>query len=478
MNQIQLKDFNLGGLSDSVFQGVANSMAEIVGFDIHSEPGILKHNQKMTKESGTTVDDLVKTIVSCTDGNTYLFGSTNGKIWKRDSGGAYSLAATASPAAGTAGIKSAYEYQGYIYYAMQSRLGRVAVGAPTDWTGRSDNWATFTNADADFHPMSEVNQVLYIGDGKYVAQVDAGTFTADALDLKTGLRVKALGKFNTDLLIGTYLGGNIVNSEILRWNTWSVSYTVSDDVPEIGVNGFLKTDNFVLASCGTKGNIYLYNGSALDNFKRIPGSYTGTNAGLVHTEAVVNYFGLPLFGVSNSSGNPAKQGIYSLGGYDRNYNKVLNLEYTVGAGSGVGNTENVTVGALSLYGNLLLASWYDGNGTPSYGVSKLDTSAKTPTAYFATRVINIARNDSKTVSGNVGYRSLPNDSQIKVYYKSNYNSAWVEATTVVDTIRKVVMIKEFFPESTTLQVKVESIAGTGSYVNTAPEIESLELNFE
>jgi len=37
-------------------------------------------------------------------------------------------------------------------------------------------------------------------------------------------------------------------------------------------------------------------------------------------------FGLPLFGFSNISGNPTTQAVYSLGGYDRNYPKVLNLE--------------------------------------------------------------------------------------------------------------------------------------------------------
>jgi len=78
----------------------------------------------------------------------------------------------------------AWEYQGYIYYTMQSRLGRVAVGAPTDWATRNDSWATFTNTDALYHPCQEVNAVLYIGDANLVAQVDAGVFSADALDIE------------------------------------------------------------------------------------------------------------------------------------------------------------------------------------------------------------------------------------------------------------------------------------------------------
>jgi hypothetical protein len=555
MNTILFKDFNLGGLSDSKYQGQENSLAELVGFDIHSEPGILKNNQKLTKESGVLIDDLVKKILVCSDGNTYLFGSTAGKIWKRNDAGTYSLEATAAPAAGTAGIIDAYEYRGYIYYSMQSRLGRVAVGAPTDWSSRSDSWSTFSNTDADFHPFYEVNQVLYVGDATYLAQVDAGVFSANALDIASPLRIKALGKILTDVLLGTYVTAYKALTEILRWNTWSESYSVSDEIPEIGINCFLRTDNFVLVNAGTKGNFYLYDGEVLENYKRIPGEWTGTVGASIHPNAACNMFGLPLFGLSNISGNPAKQGIYSLGGYDRNYPKVFNLEWLISNGRSSG----VDIGAIELNGTTLLASWKNqdtvtmtiadpcvvtwtahgqDDGTPimftttgalptgitastyyylrsvtadtihlydtaahaiaggttgrvitsgtqsgvhtckNYGVDKLDLTAKTESAYFSTRVVNLSRDEKKTLSGYVAYRSLPNDASIKVYYKENYATSWVEATMINDVDRKLVYLQKSFPDANTLQIKVESNAGTGSYVNNAPEIEMASFSFE
>jgi len=272
MNIIEIRDLNLGAISDSQFQGQKNSVAEMVGFDIHSEPGILKHNQKLTKESGATIDDLVKKILPCSDGNTYLFGSTNGKIWKRTSAGVYSLEATAAPAAGGAGIMDAWEYQGYIYYTMQSRLGRVAVGAPTDWATRNDSWATFTNTDALYHPCQEVNAVLYIGDANLVAQVDAGVFSADALDIEKPYRIASFGKSLTNLLIGTFVNSYRSWTQIFNWNTWSIdSFQSSDDIPEIGVSCFLKTDNFNLVYAGLKGNFYLYTGTQLEQYKKDTG---------------------------------------------------------------------------------------------------------------------------------------------------------------------------------------------------------------
>lgn len=83
MARIPFKNFNMGGIADSDYMGAPNSMADLWGFDIHSEVGVLKVNQALTKESGSTIDDLVKASVPCSDGNTYLFGSTNGKIWKQ-----------------------------------------------------------------------------------------------------------------------------------------------------------------------------------------------------------------------------------------------------------------------------------------------------------------------------------------------------------------------------------------------------------
>lgn len=551
MNIITIKDFNLGGIADSKLQGPANSLAEMVGFDIHSEPGYLKVNQKLTEEANGVIDDLVKAIVPCSDGLTYAFGSTNGKIYKRTSAGVWSYVATAAPAAGAVGILDAKEYQGYIYYAMQSRLGRVAVGAPTDWTGRNDSWSTFTNTDADFHPMREVNQVLYVGDKFYVAQVDAGTFSANALDIKTPLRIKALGKVLTDLVLGTFVTVYKVATEILRWNTWSESYSVSDDIPEVGINSFLATDNYVLVNAGRKGNIYSYDGQILSSYKRIPGSWAGSVAALVHPNASVNMFGLPLFGLSNVSGNPAKQGIYSLGSYDRNYPDVLNLEWLISRQT----YQNIDIGAVELVGSDLLVAWQEqatitvtiaspgvvtftahqlSNGDPIkftttgalptgitagtvyyvrainsttfhlydtaahaidtgsttgrvvttgsqsgvhtayvWGVDVLDTTAKVPTAYIATKAINLARAERKVFNGVAAYRSLPSGTSIKFYQKANYATDWTEITTVVDTGNKLVRCSVNAPEANVLEIKVEANASS----NDAPEIELVELSF-
>jgi hypothetical protein len=465
MPKIIIDNLNLGGIAYSKYQGIANSVAQMVGFDLHSEPGIIKVNQKLTKESGTTVDDFVKCILPCSDGNTYLFGSTNGKIWKRLSNGTYSLEATASPAAGAAGIIDAIEDQGYVYYSMQSRIGRWQLG--TAWSTRNDNWATFTNTDADFHPFQKVNLINYVGDKNYVAQIEDGVFTADALDVKSPLRVKALGINRTRLLLGTYVADNVNASEVFDWNTWSVSFDVADPIPEIGINSFLKTDNEILVNAGQKGNIYRYNGDALIRYKRLNGDWGIGKTAQVHPNASANYNGLPLFGVSNIANNPCLQGVYSFGNYSPDFPAIINLEYVISQAK----LASIEIGAIAIVGDVVLVSWKDGT---TYGIDKLDASNKYSGAYLDTRIIMPERSIFKRfVKVTVNYRSLPTDTTITVKKSVNHAAFGDALDSVIDTQRKSVYTKTAIADANTMQLRVTTTANA----NDAPEIENIEIDY-
>lgn len=471
--RIPFKNFNLGGIADSDYMGAANSMADLWGFDIHSEVGVVKVNQALTKDSGATVDDLVLASVPCSDGNTYLFGSTNGKVYKRTSAGAYSVEATVSPSAGAIGILEAKEYQGYIYYATQNRLGRWQLG--NAWSTRADNWQTFTNGDANWHPMLVLNLVLYIGDKNLVAQVDEGVWSADALDLPlpSENRIKCLGQMGTDLLMGTYVNSNIVETQIYRWNTWSVSFTNSDPIPEVGINSFLPVDNGVIVNAGTKGNTYIYDGSTLDLYKQIKGDWSSTNKAVVHPNAGLNFNGLPLFGLSTSLGTPCNMGLYSLGRANRNYPIVLNGEQ----GISTDHLDNIEIGCIVGVGDIYLVSWKDNAvpATPVYGVDKLDLSLKYTGAYMSTRSIMVDRYTLLNYGVvNIAYRSLPVDTGFSIYKRINSGSyeEIIGADCQNDTDRNIFSTEVDINNATSSQIRI----ATNVDGNNAPEIEMFEVN--
>jgi hypothetical protein len=471
MALIQLRNINTGGIANSKYQGIANSMATIVALDIHSEPGVIKVNQKLTKESGSIVVDFIIKSLPCSDGNTYFFGDT-GKVYKRTSAGVWTLACTAAPAAGAVKLMDAIEDQGYIYYTMPNRVGRVAVGAPVDWATRDDNWATFTNTDADFHPMTKVNLVVYIGDKNFVAQIEDGVFTANALDIKSPLRIKALGGYDTELLLGTYVNDNINQTEIYRWNTWSVSFTNSDPIPEKGINSFLKIDNATLVNVGEKGNLYLYDGSRLLKSKRVPGDWGIGKKALVKQDASEVY-NIPLFGLSAIyltsayATNPCVLGIYGLGNYNPDYAPVLTIEYIPSHGK----TSGVEIGSIIQIDDYILVSWKDGT---NYGVDVLDATAKATLAYTDTRYMFPDRSGFSTIQPIiVPYRSLPTGTSIEIWQSKNYGT-FEKMDTVIDVDKKIVKADVDILDVITLQIKAVLVASG----NTAPEIEGIDIPVE
>lgn len=462
MAQIEIKNLNLGGIADSDYLGADGSVAEAVNCDIHSEAGIVKANQALTKDSGSTVTELILASVSSSDGSSYHFGDSGG-IYKRTSGGTWSKEATASPAAGSAKILAAREYQGYIYYAMQSRLGRWQLG--TAWSTRNDSWATFGVTDADFHPMQEVNLVLYIGDGNQVAQVDGVTFSANALDIKTPLRISALGKLDTDLLIGTYVAANVLRTEVIRWNTWSVSFSVSDEIPEAGINAFLDTDNIVVVNAGLKGNLYIYDGAQLEVYKKIKGTWSSTNKAKVNTNCVYNFNGMPLFGLSQVTGTGVNLGVYSFARTNRNYPYVLNLEYTISTG----NKTGIQVGTICpLSADQILVAWRDDNTSTTYGVDILNLSTKA-TAYFVTRNMMVDRKEGNNYGFvSVPYRSLPASTAINIYTSRQHAAfSGTPDDSTTDTEHLIEQTDAHLGEASVAKVKIELVPNA----NNAPEVE-------
>lgn len=472
-NPITISNWANGGMSDSKWSGLPDSLYKIVGLDPHSDPAVLKAEQKLTKDSGTTVTEFCKWQVVSSNGRTYHFSSTTGKIWERDTVGTWSLVYTTAPAAGGSGCLGAIEFQGFIIWATESRLHRIRATSAEgsgEWTGNAEvNWQTFSVTNASYHPMVEQNLNLYIGDGYYLAEWDGSAFTANALDIKTPLVIKSLGKMDTDVLIGTVVDSNIAKTEIFRWNTWSVSFSSSDPIEEVGINAFIPADNFVYVSAGSVGNIYLYDGVKLELFKKVQGDYSPTATATIHPDAVANFNGQVLFGVSNVTGNPCLQGVYRIGRHSRNYNWITDLAYPISERSGSDLVlSSIEIGSIVTVGQKILVSWK--NGT-TYGVDLLDGSNKLDGAYFETRVMRPDRLSFSTFSEFVmAYNSLPASTALTIYYDKNYAGSYTTptATQTTDIDRKLISLEEGI-EATALQLKVVFTCSS----NSTPSLESL-----
>lgn len=472
---IAIQDFNQGGLAFSKWSGLKNSLYKMTGFDPHTLPGILQVEQKLTAETtGSEPTELCRVAVNSSNGAQYWFSYTSGKIWERPTTGTWRLVHTTTPASGNAGCLGAAEYQGRIWWFTQSRAHYITVALADDnnWSGDAvEDAGTFGITDSAFHPTYETpGQVLYIGDGNRVAQIDGTTFTANALDIKTPLRIKSLGGIGTDLLIGTYVADTVTETEIIRWNTWSVSFTNSDPIPEVGVNAFFKADNMVLVQAGTKGNIYSYDGEKMSLWSKIPGDYSSTATAEVYPNSIANKEGQILFGFSNITGNPADQGVYRIGRHSASFSYIMDFPYPISERSGSDFvTTGLSIGAILVVGSDIYVSWKNNAGAGTYGVDKLDSTSKLDGAYLESRVMIVEREKlTNFMKAVVAYADLPVSTSIDMYLSKNYAAYGSALSKVDDTDRLIIESKDESTEFTTLQMKVKITASA----NTAPRIES------
>ena len=73
----------------------------------------------------------------------------------------------------------------------------------------------------------------------------------------------------------------------------------------------------------------------------------------VHPNAVGNFNGIPLIGISNLTGDPIEQGIYSMGTVNaRQYPRIFCLDYVPSQGM-----EGIDIGAITSQGNDVYMSW-------------------------------------------------------------------------------------------------------------------------
>lgn len=596
---LTFENFNTGGMSDSKLSGIKDSSYKLVGIDLHTIPGQITARQKLAKISGDVVTEFCKNKVDCSDGKKYWFSATSGKIWC-DNNGTITLIYTTVPTRGNADCLGAREYGGYIYWATQSYLHRIAIHKTSDWTTNAEaNWKeldidqeivgtgqtytlatsiaetathrqtftpekmpqmsftvnisekgtgdwtftihdasnnviatkTITNAnlttgvfrvtfdtpwikplgsayhlhihssiaggkvvtgtlndletcafvnytysDDTYHPMMEQNLVLFIGDRNFVHQVDTydapNEFTKNALDIPYPWRIKSLGTFRTDLLVGAFLADTVNTSMIFRWDTSSPSFINQHQVFENGINAFFASDTVSFVQCGRYGNIYVYNGETLELYRKIPGTYTPAKYGVVHPEAVANLDGMMLFGFSNQSGNPTESAVWVLGHHDRNYPFVMDISFPISERDEDGGLvlEDVEIGAIMVSGYDLYVSWKHGD---SVGIDKLDYTAKIEKAYVESRIKSVEREMLQTASELfVAFTEIPEDTSITAYLSANYKP-YVQQALTLDVDRNILR-SETSPEGTTFQLLLLfNVTG-----NDSPAIESAAIRYQ
>lgn len=226
------------------------------------------------------------------------------------------------------------------------------------------------------HPMETITGNVAIANGNKIALYDfQDAYNNSALPLPPNVIAITLltrtVQGNGQLIIGSRETVN-QNSWIVTWDGSSPSWT--DRKPVMGdlisAMGFL--EGGVLMPTGNEGILKFWNYGEVYPFNQIPG-VKNSKIG-----AVAEHRSLTMFGMSGGT----KNGVYSIGRFDRSGIIAMNLEYVPSHGQ----TEDCEIGALLGDGDDLYIGWkrtYESGGSEvtEYGIDITDQNNKAVSVY-------------------------------------------------------------------------------------------------
>lgn len=245
------------------------------------------------------------------------------------------------------------------------------------------------------HPQVTFQQFECIGNGRYLsvwenlgeAAPSNSAWQRQKLSFPPGYEVCGLTVFNEYLAIATQrvTSGNETPQEgiIFYWDGLSDTYNYFTRIPEGSPEAIHEFENAVYYVAG--GNWYVITSvaSTPEKIRRLPGSenvYTGSNTPTrVYPNMGTVRYGIHLLGWPSTTGNTEiPYGVYSWGRADYSQPNSFGYSYLMSTGSQFKtDTNNLTIGMVKNFGNVLHISWRDGD---TYGVDVVDASS-TPAAH-------------------------------------------------------------------------------------------------
>jgi hypothetical protein len=416
INYWQEKYFN-GGLSTGDKRGTKGSFVYGKNLDIHSNPDQLQVQPKTTKDSGSVIFDLVMFMTSEGINNDIYALGDKGNFYKRSSGN-WSLLRTL----GGKNAQGLGYFNGLVYFASGDKLGTYDPATAIF----NENYQSLTTST--WHPMVCFLDRIIVGDGLYLSYLDASSiWYSQQITLINDYSVKCMDVISGGnwLVVGTEKTDK-TDARFFTWDGYSTAYNDVVTIRENGINAITNSDGVVLVNAGIRGNLYQYNGASLIDVKSIPDLEKNLTI-LSYPGATCNYQGKPLIAMCTGTSLLASRGVYSWSSSDKNYPKVLNLDFTPSHGNLLGT--DYEIGSIFSEGeNELYISWKDDSG---YGVDLVDGSGSFTTAELHTRVFDGDAPQYTKLFSDIKIRLsrlIRSGEKIDVYYKADRASSWTQLT--------------------------------------------------
>ena len=440
------------GIAPSSYLG----FEEIRNLNITDKPGGCYPHSALTKESSTTVDDLIEGFTKTSESEVWGFSKeVANNVYKRTSAGTWSKFAPGGSNQTDIGIGAIQFWKGYVAI--------IQMGGSVDWFDISDDscetsWASDAISDAPGSEMAVIHSAqddyLYIGGGRVIDRIVEDTnfvpgtgatytVTKALYTLPEGYTIVSMVEIGSKLYIGTSKAGNDAEAAIFVLDptatTWETVLTLRDE----SILNMIAINNLLYIQGGRKGAWYVSNGVSIEKIAQLP--YTlidlsSKNLQVALTRNAIAYFnGLIYFGVSAFSTNTPLEG---LGVWSLNPRTgALNFEYTLSHGEyGQTTNKSVYIGALMPIGGAttnLNVSWYDENGS-AYGVDDIGSANyTTDLAFLISQFYRVGTQLNKRSFSNFEVqlsKPLASGDSVKLYYRTAQNGSWVQIGSTWNTV--------------------------------------------
>jgi len=470
-----------GGFSDDRFLGLENSFRYAKGVEIRKNPYSLTLAYAAEKNSATTVDTLINKMLTIkSTGDIIGFGS-NGKIFRKPTGtGAWELVYTDT---GTAKIFDGYEYNSYLYWATSDALHRIAVtNIDADWSGFvTEDYKVFANDNASYHPMLEVFNKLFVGDGYYLAELDSfGVWTDNKLKIFEDEVIKVITFSGQYMRFYAEKSHKVDQSSKYFWNVSDTTYNERIPYYQIIHSAFVyRGQDYVIA--GVHPFIYLSSGYELTEVKRLPLVYDSEKF-FMSSNAIDVYDNLLIFAPA-SSGSTASigRGIWTWGRENKNYPDSLNFDYPT-------SNDNATdlIGCVHNSNGVLYMAWSNAGGTV-FGIDVINTAKFRATGELHSRVMhgNDPAHEKELRKIAISFDKLAAGEKIQTFFRKNLATTWeASAELTVDydvTADRDIYFKDQddaaeIGDFVFLESKILLTAGTSQA--TTPELVQVNIAFD
>ena len=521
---ITIDGYDAGILSDATIQA-RNGLSWCAGINTQKEKGILQVSQKLVAiAQATSANNINESIYWMVDyiknskiyalgngGDIYAYSLSQSTKWALIHDSAYN------------NFSGMIEYNSELFYASNNYLGRmvndtldgdhnnsattisltdatnfhtsgtITIGSEViTYTGKSTNDLTgctrgargstaaahsggavvygfkdsYKSIDLDVnrHPMTIYMGKLMGGAGGYIFTLDSdGTWVKQALTLPAGYKVKSLEVYGDRLVIGTQLGSQ---SKAVLF-TWDGVSDLPEDtfiLKEKGITAMANWRNNLICFAGDKGNIYAFNGAALDKIITIPHIAIGGSFN-VKAGAVDEYMGDLVFGFNHPNKDPA---IYCLS-KEPGKGMTLTISHILSGGLSDDISPNALLQTTT---GIFYVAWR--NLTEStYGIDKIDTSNKiVSTAYSDSQVYEIQLGNQPQLIKGVELIAKPmaSGTKVNIDYKLDSAASWSDLGDINSSNQHQVL-KGIGARAKTIQIRLNFTASS----NNSPEISKINI---